>query len=145
MATVPTIPQLGQPIDVQYLNDIVQSLISINSELAKKTSATAYVNNGVNKDSTKQTSNLSISATTTSVSTNQTVTANLTITKVINFQISFKFPPIVTATPVSKNNANITVIVNSVDSKSATCTLIFNQAGTATVDLNVIAVGIPSQ
>jgi len=145
MATVPTLPQLGQPIDVQYLYDIVQSLISINSELARKTSATAYVDNGINKDSTKKTSDLSLSATTTSVSTNQKVTVNQTITKVIPLQISFKFPPVVTVTPVSKNNANITVIINSVDSKSVTCTLIFNQAGTATVDLNVIAVGIPSE
>jgi len=145
MATVPTLPQLGQPIDVQYLYDIVQSLISINSELARKTSATAYIDNGLDKDATKKTSDLSVSASTTSVTTNQKVTVNQSITKVIPFQISFKFPPVVTLTPVSKNSANITTIINTIDSKSVTCTLIFNQAGTATVDLNVIAIGIPSE
>ena len=144
MANVPTTPQLGQPIDVQYLFEIVQSIISINSELARTTSATAYIDNGVNKDSTKKTSDLSISATTTNVSTNLKVTANQAITKNITYQTSFKFAPVVTVTPVSTNNANITVIINKVDSKSVTCTAIFNQAGTATVDLNVIAVGIPS-
>lgn len=145
MATVPTLPQLGQPIDVQYLYDIVQSLISINSELSRNTSATAYVDNGTSKDSAKKTSDLSISATTNTVATNQKATPNLTITKVIPFQMAFKFPPVVTVTPVSTNNANINVMINNIDSKSVTCTIIFNQAGTATVDLNVIAIGIPSQ
>jgi len=34
MAQVPSLPSNGQPIDTQYIYDIVSSLISINGELA---------------------------------------------------------------------------------------------------------------
>jgi len=43
MAQVPSLPSNGQPIDTQYIYDIVSSLISINGELATTGGATLTI------------------------------------------------------------------------------------------------------
>lgn len=143
MAKVPSLPSNGQPIDTQYLYNIVESLISINSELSTYGGATVRV---ANKDyGVKKTSNLSFDAQTVNVvNSSEAVSSKVPKTGLVAFSTPFTKAPVVTATLQSKEGSttNATVTITSVSSNSVSYKVDFSKDGNTTLDLNIIAIGV---
>lgn len=142
MAKVPSLPSNGQPIDTQYLYDIVNSLISINSELASYGNSNIKVA-GQTVAKTK-TNSISFDAqTVTAVSAGSDVKKGESKTGSVAFATFFNKAPVVTATLVSKSTTTVkaTVTITAVDTTSVYYKIDFDSNGKTTLDLNIIAIG----
>lgn len=142
MAKVPSLPSNGQPIDTQYIYDIVNSLISINSELASYGNSNIKIA-GQNTAKTK-TNSISFDAqTVTVVPSGSTVKKGVAKTGQISFATFFNKTPVVTATIVSKSTSTVkaTVTITAVDTTSIYYKIDFDADGVTTLDLNIIAIG----
>jgi uncharacterized membrane protein len=142
MAKVPSLPSNGQPIDTQYLYDIVSSLISINSELA--TYGKSNIKVGNSKYGARNTNSMDFDAQTVNVVNSENVTATVAKTGQIPFTTLFTRTPVVTATLVSKSTTKIkaTVTITAVDTTSVYYKIDFDSAGKTTLDLSIIAIGV---
>lgn len=141
MAKVPSLPSNGQPIDTQYLYDIVNSLISINSELASYGNST--IKAGGNTVAKTKTSSISFDAQTVTAVNNSDVKKGESKTGQVAFATFFNKVPVVTATIVSKSTTTVkaTVTITAVDTTSLYYKIDFDSNGKTTLDLNIIAIG----
>ena len=142
MAKVPSLPSNGQPIDTQYIYDIVNSLISINSELASYGNSNIKVLGQTIAQS--KTNSISIDAqTVTAVTAGSDVKKGTSKTGSIQFATFFTKTPVVTATIVSKSTTTVksTVTITAVDTTSVYYKIDFDADGKTTLDLNIIAIG----
>jgi hypothetical protein len=136
MAQVPTLPSNGQPIDTQYIYDIVSSLISINGELA--TSGSSDIQSvGV------KTNNLKFQAKTQPVVDAQ-VSKDSPTTGQVFFKTSFSQVPVVTATLVSTGSSTVkpTLTITGVDNSALYYSVTYDSKGKTTLSINVIAIGV---
>lgn len=142
MAKVPSLPSNGQPIDTQYIYDIVSSLIKINSELA--TYGNSNIKVGTNKYPTSKTSSLNFDAQTFNVVNAEKVTKSTIKTGQIAFSTVFTKVPVVTATLVSKSTTTVkaSVTITAIDTTAVYYKINFDSDGTTTLDLNIIAIGV---
>jgi hypothetical protein len=137
MAQVPSLPSNGQPIDTQYIYDIVSSLISINGELA--TTGTSDI-----QTASVKTNNLKFQAKTQPVVNSEKVTKDAPTIGQVFFNTHFTQVPIVTATLVSKDTSSrgATLIITGVDTSAVYYTVNYASSGKTTLDINVIAIGV---
>jgi hypothetical protein len=142
MAQVPSLPSNGQPIDTQYIYDIVSSLISINSAITTVGSSNVNVNRVAYP--TVNTSNLNVDAQNVPVLNSWNADTKTPYSGFVSFKTTFTQTPVVTATLVSKSttNVNSTVTITGVDTSAVYYKITFSEKGTTTVDLNIIAVGV---
>ena len=142
MAQVPSLPSNGQPIDTQYIYDIVNSLISINSAITTTGSSNVMV--GRVPYPTVNTSNLNVDAQNVPILNNYNVDATTPYTNFISFKTTFSQTPVVTATLVSKSTSTVngTVTITGVDTSAVYYKVTFSGKGKITLDLNIIAVGV---
>ena len=147
MPKLPT-PQRGQPLDVSYVSSIVEAVNDIYS----KTANTANNNTTISTASTQTKNsaaiiNSAIWGFTERVANAATVTAGQEFPFSVNFNC--KYTPVVVATPwnVSGTDAgkNASVYISSVTNTSATLVAKFTSNGIATLDVNVLVIGIPPQ
>jgi hypothetical protein len=141
MAKVPSLPSNGQPIDTQYIYDIVNSLISINSELA------TYGNSNITVGKpygTTKTNSINFDAQSINVVNSEKVTKSNAKTGQIPFTTLFTRTPVVTATLVSKSTSKVkaNVTITAIDTTSVYYKIDFDVDGTTTLDLNIIAIGV---
>jgi hypothetical protein len=141
MAKVPSLPSNGQPIDTQYIYDIVNSLISINSEI--NTSGTSNVKRYTEVYPVAKTSSLNIDAQTKNVVNAEQVKKSDAKTDQASFATTFTQIPVVTATLVSRGSSsvNASVIITSVDKTGVNYKIVYDRDGTTTLDVNIIAIG----
>lgn len=141
MAKVPSLPSNGQPIDTQYLYDIVNSLISINSELASSGNSNIKVQN--QGSSRTKTSGISFDAQTITAVDASPVKVKESKTGQVTFSTFFRKTPVVTATLVSRSTTTVkaSLTITSVDTTSVYYKIDFDSDGTTTLDLNIIAIG----
>jgi len=141
MAQVPSLPSNGQPIDTQYLYDIVNSLISINGEISSVGSSQLQTYNG--NPITKNTNNLKFQARTVNIVNSSPVTKNNPSTGQISFNTQYNQTPIVTATLVSRNSSTVkaTLTITGVDTSAVYYRVDYENNGTTTLDVNIIAIG----
>ena len=137
MAKVPSLPSNGQPIDTQYIYDIVSSLISINGELA----TTGY--SDVQASNVK-TNNLRFQALSQNVVNSATVSKDAPTSGQVFFKTPFTQTPIATATLVSKTTSSqgATLTITGVDNSAVYYTVNYTTKGKTTLDINVIAIGV---
>ena len=133
--SIPT-PSTGQPLDVAYIGDIVNTVNTLISDVASSKGKDSTV-----KDETKKTSELKFFATTKTIS-NPAVTAGGSQTFDIPLS-GFKYAPVITVTPVTSTSGfDVTVSMSSVTSANATGIVKFGSSGVVSVDINIIAIGI---
>lgn len=138
------VPQRGQPIDIDYIYQIVSQLNSLTTQISSNSTVLSTVDNGIaRKDST--TNNLRFFASTKSVKKTQ-VTANSTEPWFIDFSPNFLYIPIVIATPVNNNSSstagdNVITVINKITTSRVDGKMIFNTAGNVDVNVNIIAIG----
>lgn len=142
MAKVPSLPSNGQPIDTQYIYDIVNSLISINSEIA--TTGSSNIKVGNTKYGTSKTNAINFDAQTVNIVNSESVKKANAKTGQIAFTTSFNRVPVVTATLVLKSTSSVkaTVSITAVDTTAVYYKVDFDSDGTTTLDLNIIAIGV---
>jgi hypothetical protein len=144
MAKVPSLPSNGQPIDTQYIYDIVNSLININSELASYGSANVTYKS--KQYGVSNTNSLNFDAQTIPIMNSEDATPGVSRSGQAAFSTSFTNIPIVTATIVSTTASAVvaTVTITAVDTTTVYYKVDFvgGAKGKASLDLNIIAIGV---
>ena len=147
MAKLP-LPERGQPLDVPYLYQIVNSV----NQLADQVSSATYNYTTVDTSSAgKQSIKTSdarmvggIISVTNDADVNPTKPAGFTYT----FPGDFKYTPVVTATVINTGKTvageNLSVVLTDITRSSVTGLVKFNSSGKATVSVNLIIIGIPN-
>jgi hypothetical protein len=147
MAKIPT-PDRGQPLDVSYIYQIVEAI----NELATQASSSTYkyssidtfagVQNALITDTKIVAGEAVVYSTETDVSPGKTEPFSY------SFKNEYKYPPIVTATPVLTSSTgsgrDISVVIESITTSRVDGKITFNSTGKAALKVHVIAVGIPS-
>jgi hypothetical protein len=139
MAYVPSLPSTGQPIDTSYVYEIVQSLISINSELSNDGNST--IDNGSGISSLVKTNNINIVAKTVSVKLPEIVGPGQSTT--IEFGTNtFTKNPIVIANLFGSDKAQLILTISNVTTSSFTLLPYCLVKGSANYKINFIAIGV---
>lgn len=146
MARLPT-PDRGQPIDVPYLYNIVTAINSLADQVDQSSEkyTVVYTRELADPQSIK-TSDAKFYG--SFVDLPQQLQVSQGDTKEFSFNISgFKYPPVVTATPVntgtSEASNDVTVTITSVTTSRIDGFVRFNSSGNVDIAVNMIAVGIP--
>lgn len=144
-----SVPDRGQPLDVNYLYNIVDAI----NRLSAQVSPSNYKYVSVDTPSSG-TQNIKASEAriiggfapvyqnTTEVKTGEVKDFTYT------FPADFRYAPIVTATPVNIGEVttagkNVSVIIRAVSPGKVEGTVRFNEGGNLSIGVNLIAVGIP--
>lgn len=141
------LPERGQPVDLSLLRTIINAINDIYKEISPSVSKFVKIAIPNKPDVDLRLSDAKMLAAYKEVANSKSVNAGNEET--VTIQISgFREPPIVTAT--ARNVAgtaagsNVSVTLKSVTATSIEIVVKFNAAGSATVGLNVIAIGIPN-
>jgi hypothetical protein len=141
-----TVPQRGQPLDVSYMYSLVETVNQLSEIVGSNQSITEIKgSSGVPK--TVATGRAVIYGVTKSVATSKNV---ISTDNEVTFNVDYNFnsPPIVVATPWNAGNTdagkNVSVVITQVTASTASFLVRFNTVGVATVDVNVLAIGIPN-
>lgn len=141
------LPSQGQPIDYSYINQIVTTLNDVSTKVSANYSNSRIGSGDGSIPETKRLSDLSVVALYKVVTTEQTVKTKTEKSFSIPFGITFKNIPIVTITPQALSGdagRDISVVINKIEKDSVSGWVAFNAAGTTSVAVNVIAIGIPN-
>ncbi len=145
MAKIP-LPERGQPLDVTYLYDLANTINDISTQVSSATYKNSTIDTVSAAQQNLKTSELQIVGGFREVANNSTVSAGNERTFEYNFKTDFKFPPIVTATPVNIGNTpagqNVTVILKSITVSRVEGVVRFGASGDLSLNVNIIAVGI---
>ena len=146
MARVP-LPERGQPLDVTYIYQIVDALNVLSTQVSDATYNYTDIDVvGAEKKSLK-TSDTKFVGKFKSIANNETVTAGQEKSFSIPYS-NFKFPPIVTLSIVNTSGttagSNTTVVLTSITTTEAGFTVRYGVSGTATIGINLIAIGVPN-
>jgi hypothetical protein len=150
MANIP-VPERGQPLDLTYIYQIANTV----NQLAQNSSYSS------NKFTSIETPGANIGRQDVKINDvrmvggyyelapNSTVNAGATVSFSYNFPgADFKYPPVVTATPINiagtESGRDVLVILTLITTSRVEGVVRFGTSGTASIGINLIAVGIPS-
>ena len=146
MAKVP-LPERGQPLDVTYLYSLVDAVNDLSTQVASTTVNKTVIDTVSAGKQEIKTSNSRIIGGYVEVANNSTVSAGNEKTFTYDFK-DFKYPPIVSATPVNIGQTpagqNVNVILKSVTETRVEGTVRFGASGDLSLAVHLIIVGIPN-
>lgn len=147
MAKLPT-PDRGQPLDVSYIYQVVDAVNELSEQVSTATYKYASIGTNAGPQNALITDTKIVASTIDIYSTLTDVTPGLTVDKSFNFSAGeFKYPPIVTATPVltsqSQNGSNLSVTIKNITTSRVDLSVTFFGTGKAALKLNLIAIGLP--
>jgi len=147
MAKIPT-PDRGQPLDVSYIYQIVEAI----NELAEQSVNATFKYSSI--DTTSGPQNLLITDTkvtageTVIYSSETDVSPGKTESFSYSFKSEYKYPPVVTATPVlitsTGSGRDVSLVIESVTTSRVDGKITFNSTGKAALKINIIAIGVPN-
>lgn len=148
MAKIP-LPQRGQPVDLTYLYEIANAVNNLSSQISPSSAKYVTVDTpSAGKQSVKASEAKIIGGYIEVASSSTVSTSN---EKEFSYQITageFKYPPIVTATPVMTGSTDAgkgsTVILKNITTSKIEGIVRFNASGDVKVGINLIIVGIPN-
>jgi hypothetical protein len=148
MARIPT-PDRGQPLDVTYVYQIVEAINDLSSQISSAKYKYASIDTSDGNESTLLTDTKVVAGSIDIYSTLTAVTAEtLPKTFTYSFKGEYKYPPIVTATPVllegTSAGQDVSVVIQSITNGSVTGFVKFNTGGSVALKVHLIAVGIPN-
>jgi hypothetical protein len=146
MAKVP-LPERGQPLDVTYLYSLVDAVNDLSTQVASTTVNKTVIDTVSAGKQEIKTSNSRIIGGYVEVANNSTVSAGNEKTFTYDFK-DFKYPPIVSATPVNIGQTpagqNVNVILKSVTETRVEGIVRFGASGDLSLAVHLIIVGIPN-
>lgn len=147
MSRIPT-PDRGQPIDVSYIYQIVDAVNDIAKQAASPTKKYTSVDTSVGPQSFLTSESKIVGGEIPVYSSLTAVTAGATFPFSYSFNGEYKYPPIVTATPILIDGAtsgqDVSIIINSITTSRIDGVVKFNTSGSLAVKIHVIAVGVPN-
>jgi hypothetical protein len=146
MAKVP-LPERGQPLDVAYLYSLVDAVNDLSTQVASTTSNKTVLDTVSAGKQEIKTSNSRIIGGYVEIANNSTVSAGNEKTFTYDFK-DFKYPPIVSATPVNIGQTpagqNVSVILKPVTETRVEGVVRFGTSGDLSLAIHLIIVGIPN-
>lgn len=147
MAKIPT-PDRGQPLDVSYIYTLANAVNDLSSQITSATYKYASIGTIAGPQNALITNTKIVADSVDIYSTLTDVSPGLTVERSLSFNTGeFKYPPIVTATPVltsqSENGADLSVTIKQITTSRVDFTVTFFGTGKAALRVNVIAVGLP--
>ena len=140
------VPQRGQPLDVSYLNTIATTVNELVQQSSPKSNnITKIVRVSPQRaENAVPTTGASIYGETVNV-VSGTTPANGEVPFKVNF--TYQYPPIVVATAWNRGGTDagksVSVYVTNVTTSEANLVAKFPPSQTATIDVNVLVIGIP--
>lgn len=146
MAKIPS-PEPGQPIDVSYIDQIVRAINDLSVQVSPAIYKYVTVDvPGFTSQSAKISETRIIGGYVDVFKGSQSVGGQKDFS--YPFKPEFKYPPIVTASPVNIGGTDagkdITVVIKSITTSRIDGVVNFNVNGDVTVGVNLIIVGIPN-
>lgn len=136
-----SLPERGQPLDVNYIYEMVSQINSIENRIAIRNTSVSTVNSN-----TDTTSNIKIYAEQKALSTTE-AKANTIETVTFSFDQKFKFVPVVTATVFNDGGSttgdDVICTLRNLTTSGVAVVVRFNSAGKVDLFVNMIAIGIP--
>jgi hypothetical protein len=146
MAKVP-LPERGQPLDVTYLYQLVEAVNDLSTQVASKVTNNTVIDTASAGKKEVKTSNSRIVGGLVEVANNSTVSAGNEKTFTYDFK-DFKYPPIVSATPVNTGQTpagqNVNIILKSVTETRVEGIVRFGASGDLSLSVHLIIIGIPN-
>ena len=146
MAKIPT-PDRGQPLDVSYVYQIVEAINDLSSQISSARYKYASIDTTSGNESTLLTDTKVVAGEKVIYPTLTNVTAETTQSFSYSFKVEYRYPPIVTITPVliegTSSGQNVSVIIQSVTNSSVNGIVRFNTGGSLALKVHIIAIGIP--
>jgi hypothetical protein len=146
MAKIPT-PDRGQPLDVSYVYQIVEAINELSSQISSAKYKYASIDTSSGNESTLLTDTKVVAGEKVIYSNLTTVSADTSQAFSYSFKGEYRYPPIVTATPVliegTSSGQDVSVIIQSVTNSSVNGIVKFNTGGQLALKVNIIAIGIP--
>jgi hypothetical protein len=147
MAKVP-LPERGQPLDVAYIYTLADSINDLSSQVSSATfNYTTIDTPSAGKQSVK-TSESKFVGGIIKVTSNTPVSTAAPVDFTYDFPSDYKYPPIVSATPVNVGNTdagqNVSVVIKTITTSKVEGTVRFNANGNASVSVHLILMGIPN-
>jgi hypothetical protein len=146
MAKIPT-PDRGQPLDVSYVYQIVEAINDLASQISSARYKYASIDTTNGNESTLLTDTKVVAGEKIIYPTLTNVTAESTQSFSYSFKGEYKYPPIVTVTPVliegTSSGQDVSVVIQKVTNSSVNGIVRFNTGGSLALKVHIIAVGIP--
>ena len=146
MAKVP-LPERGQPLDVTYLYQLIEAVNDLSTNVASKQTSKTIIDTASAGKAEVQTSNTRIVGGLVEVANNSTVSAGNERTFTYDFK-DFKYPPIVSATPVNTGQTpagqNVNIVLKSVTETRVEGLVRFGASGDLSLSVHLVIVGIPN-
>jgi hypothetical protein len=147
MAKIPT-PDRGQPLDVSYIYQIVEAINELSSQTSGATYRYSTVDTTAGQESLSIIDTKVVAGETTIYNSETDVSAGKTESFSYSFKSEYKYPPIVTATPVlfssTGSGRDVSVVIESITTSRIDGKITFNSSGKAALKINIIAVGVPN-
>ena len=147
MAKVP-LPERGQPLDVTYIYQLADTINDISTQVSSATYNYTTVDTLNAGTQNIKTSGAKIVGKISALPPNSIVNAGNEKDFSVSFDGNFKFPPIVSATPVNVSGTpagqNVSVVVTSVTNNGVSGTVRFNATGEVSISVHILAIGIPN-
>jgi hypothetical protein len=146
MAKVP-LPERGQPLDVTYLYSLVEAVNDLSTQVASTTTNKTVIDTVSAGKQEIKTSNSRIIGGYVEVANNSTVSAGNEKTFTYDYK-DFKYPPIVSATPVNIGQTpagqNVNVILKNVTETRVEGIVRFGASGDLSLAVHLIIIGVPN-
>ena len=146
MAKIP-LPERGQPLDVEYLYTIATAINSLATQVASATNKYTTVDTPSSGKHVVKTGDARIVGGYANIDAPSSINANTSASFSFSLGEGFKYAPVVTATPINRGatgtQTDVTVVINSVTTQSVNGQVYFRNAGNFSMDVNIIAIGIP--
>jgi hypothetical protein len=143
-----TLPERGQPLDVKYLYELAQAINDVSAKVSTATNNYTTIESSGGTTENIKTSETRIVGKILSVANNVSVASAKSLPFTYNFPGDFKYAPVVTASLINltKGGAgeNASLILTDITRSSVTGQITFAKTGTATVNVSIIAIGIPN-
>ena len=147
MAKIP-LPERGQPLDVAYVYELAQAVNELSKEVSPATYDYVTVQTADNGPQNRKVTEVRVIGALAKVASSRNVTSGEQLPFSVSFQGEFRFPPIVTATPINVGQtparSSVTVILNDPSTSGVGGFVKFNTSGTTSLNVNLIIIGIPN-
>jgi hypothetical protein len=147
MSKIP-LPERGQPLDVTYVYELAQAVNELSKEVSPATYDYVTVQTSDNGPQNRKITEVRVIGGLEKVASSRSVLTGDQLPFSHSFSGEFRFPPIVTATPINVGQtpagSNATVILNDPSTSSVSGFVRFNTSGDVSLTVNLIIIGIPN-
>lgn len=146
MAKIP-LPNRGQPIDVNYIYQIADTVNSLSSQISPAINKYVTVDTVTSGKQDLKASEMRMIGGYIEIGNNYSATAGTEKSFSLTYS-GFKYAPIITATPINisgtEAGSDITVVLKTITTSKVDGVVKFKTTGNITAALNLIILGIPN-